>query len=71
MESGLDTPELRSRTISITDRREAIRTAIMLASPGDVVLIAGKGHETYQEICGVKHHFDDREIVREVFEKQN
>ena len=71
MESGLDTPELRSRTISITDRREAIRTAIMLASPGGVVLIAGKGHETYQEICGVKHHFDDREIVREVFEKQN
>lgn len=67
MAAGLDTAELRDRTISITDRREAIRTAIMLAKPGDVVLIAGKGHENYQEIKGVKHHFDDREVVAEVF----
>lgn len=67
MEAGLDTDELRAKTVSITDRREAIRTAIMLANPGDVVLIAGKGHETYQEINGVKHHFDDREVVAEAF----
>lgn len=67
MEAGLDTDELRSKTVSIIDRREAIRTAIMLAKPGDVVLIAGKGHETYQEINGVKHHFDDREVVAEAF----
>lgn len=67
MEQGLDTDELRAKALSITDRREAIRTAIMLAQPGDVVLIAGKGHETYQEINGVKHHFDDREVVAEAF----
>ena len=54
--------------ISITDRREAIRTACMMAEKGDVVLVAGKGHETYQEINGVKHHFDDREEVRRAFE---
>ncbi|PKP35703.1 MAG: UDP-N-acetylmuramoyl-L-alanyl-D-glutamate--2,6-diaminopimelate ligase, partial [Bacteroidetes bacterium HGW-Bacteroidetes-15] len=53
--------------LTITDRREAIRTACLLASPGDVVLIAGKGHETYQEVKGVKHHFDDREEVAEIF----
>ncbi|MDO4497479.1 MAG: UDP-N-acetylmuramoyl-L-alanyl-D-glutamate--2,6-diaminopimelate ligase, partial [Bacteroidales bacterium] len=47
------------------DRREAIRTAILLAQPGDVVLVAGKGHEDYQIIQGVKHHFDDHEVVRE------
>ncbi len=71
MEAGLDTPELKAKTLSITDRREAIRTAIMLASKGDVVLIAGKGHENYQEIKGVKHHFDDREVVSEVFASMN
>lgn len=62
MEQGL-TADDRRRTLSITDRREAIRTAVRLAQPGDVVLIAGKGHEDYQEIQGVKHHFDDREEV--------
>lgn len=67
MATGLDTEELRARTLSITDRREAIRAAIMMAAPGDVVLIAGKGHENYQEIHGVKHHFDDCEVVAEVF----
>ena len=67
MEAGLDS-EARPRTLSIVDRREAIRTAAALAQPGDVVLIAGKGHEDYQEICGVKHHFDDRETVLEIFE---
>ena len=63
MEEGLDA-EARSRTLHITDRRQAIRTAVALASPGSVVLIAGKGHEDYQEIKGVKHHFDDREEVK-------
>ena len=66
MEQGLD-DDMRRRTVSIADRREAIRTALMLAGKGDVVLIAGKGHEDYQEIKGVKHHFDDREIVAEYF----
>ncbi len=65
MEAGLDV-EGRKKTLSIVDRREAIRTAAALASSGDVILIAGKGHEDYQEINGVKHHFDDREGVKEV-----
>jgi UDP-N-acetylmuramoyl-L-alanyl-D-glutamate--2,6-diaminopimelate ligase len=60
MEKGI-TPDLKQKTLRISDRREAIRTAVMLASPGDVILVAGKGHETYQEIMGVKHHFDDKE----------
>lgn len=67
MLSGISSPEDRSKVISIVDRREAIRTACMMAQPGDVILIAGKGHEDYQEIKGVKHHFDDHEIVREAF----
>ena len=54
------------KPISITDRREAIKTACMLAQPGDVILVAGKGHENYQEIKGVKHHFDDKEILNEI-----
>ena len=53
------------KTVAIADRREAIRTACMMAQKGDVILIAGKGHEDYQEIRGVKHHFDDKEVVRE------
>ncbi len=65
MEEGLDA-EARTRTLSIADRREAIRTAAALAQPTDVILIAGKGHEDYQEIKGVKHHFDDREVVKEI-----
>ncbi len=68
MEAGLD-ENLKRSVLSICDRREAIRTAVMLARAGDVVLIAGKGHETYQEIHGVKHHFDDREVVKEIFDK--
>jgi UDP-N-acetylmuramoyl-L-alanyl-D-glutamate--2,6-diaminopimelate ligase len=63
MEAGI-TPDLKSRTLRIADRRAAIKTAVMLANPGDVILIAGKGHETYQEIMGVKHHFDDREELK-------
>lgn len=62
MKAGLSTEAL-SRSLAITDRAEAIRTATMLAQRGDFVLIAGKGHETYQEVNGVRHHFDDREIV--------
>ncbi len=66
MEAGLP-DESRPATLTITDRRQAIRTACQLAQPGDVVLVAGKGHEDYQEIQGVKHHFDDREQLLEVF----
>lgn len=68
MQAGLS-PEQLAAALSIVDRHEAIVKAITLAQPGDVVLIAGKGHETYQEIKGVKHHFDDREVVREAFSK--
>jgi UDP-N-acetylmuramoyl-L-alanyl-D-glutamate--2,6-diaminopimelate ligase len=66
MLEGLDAKQMR-KVVSIVDRREAIRTACMMAQKGDVVLIAGKGHEDYQEIQGVKHHFDDHEVVREAF----
>ena len=67
MLAGLDAKQMK-KVLSITDRREAIRTACMMAEKGDVILIAGKGHEDYQEIKGVKHHFDDKEVVREIFE---
>ena len=62
MKEGLTPAELRA-TLCITDRREAIRAAIHAAKPGSVVLVAGKGHEPYQEVAGVRHHFDDREEV--------
>ena len=64
MLAGLDRQQMK-KVLSIVDRREAIRTACMMAQKGDVILIAGKGHEDYQEIKGVKHHFDDKEVVRE------
>ncbi|MGZ8553694.1 MAG: glutamate ligase domain-containing protein, partial [Chitinophagaceae bacterium] len=67
MEEGLPAAAKR-KYISIADRREAIKTAISLANPEDIILIAGKGHEKYQEIKGVKNHFDDKEVIREVFE---
>ena len=57
----------QKKVLCLTDRREAIRTACMMASKGDVILVAGKGHEDYQEINGVKHHFDDHEVLREIF----
>ncbi|MBR6446650.1 MAG: UDP-N-acetylmuramoyl-L-alanyl-D-glutamate--2,6-diaminopimelate ligase, partial [Prevotella sp.] len=63
MLAGLDSKQMK-KVLSIVDRREAIRTACMMAEKGDVILIAGKGHEDYQEIQGVKHHFDDKEVVR-------
>jgi UDP-N-acetylmuramoyl-L-alanyl-D-glutamate--2,6-diaminopimelate ligase len=66
MLAGL-TEKQRQKVLTIADRREAIRTACMLAQPGDAILVAGKGHEDYQIIKGVKHHFDDHEIIREAF----
>jgi UDP-N-acetylmuramoyl-L-alanyl-D-glutamate--2,6-diaminopimelate ligase len=66
MEAGI-TPDLKRRTLRIADRREAIKAAVMLAKKGDVILIAGKGHETYQDVMGVKHHFDDREELKKAF----
>jgi UDP-N-acetylmuramoyl-L-alanyl-D-glutamate--2,6-diaminopimelate ligase len=66
MEKGL-LPEMRRKVLRITDRREAIKTAVMLAEKGDVILVAGKGHETYQDVMGVKHHFDDREELKNAF----
>ena len=69
MAAGLEARDA-ARTLRITDRHEAIRTAAQFAGSGDVVLIAGKGHETYQEIEGVKHHFDDREEVEKIFETE-
>ena len=59
--------EQRKKTIAIVDRREAIRTACAFAQKGDVVVVAGKGHENYQEVQGVKHHFDDKEVINEIF----
>ena len=69
MLEGLDA-EQRRKTLAIVDRREAIRAATQFAQPGDVVLIAGKGHEDYQEIEGVKHHFDDKEEVEKLFAEE-
>ena len=69
MLAGL-TPQQRRKVLSVVDRREAIRTACLMASKGDVILVAGKGHEDYQEICGVKHHFDDREELLKLFATQ-
>ncbi len=67
MLAGLDKQQMK-KVVSIVDRKEAIRTACMMAEKGDVILIAGKGHEDYQEIKGVKHHFDDKEVVKEIFQ---
>ena len=69
MAAGLNASDME-RTICITDRAQAIKTATMLAKKGDVILVAGKGHEDYQEVKGVKHHFDDREKLREIFATQ-
>ena len=65
MLAGLNDHQKR-KALTIVDRKEAIRTACMLAGKGDVVLVAGKGHEDYQEVKGVKHHFDDKEVVKEI-----
>lgn len=68
MQAGVGPSEIR-KTLTIEDRREAIKTAVMLSKKGDIILIAGKGHEDYQEIKGVKHHFDDAEVVTEILEQ--
>ena len=66
MVAGLNKDEMK-KVITITDRKEAIKTACMMAQKGDVILVAGKGHENYQEIKGVKHHFDDKEVLQKIF----
>jgi UDP-N-acetylmuramoyl-L-alanyl-D-glutamate--2,6-diaminopimelate ligase len=58
----------KKKVLAIVDRREAIKTAVSLANPSDIVLIAGKGHEKYQEISGVKYDFDDKQVLKETFE---
>ena len=63
MEAGVATENL-NKTLSIADRKQAIKTASQLAQPNDIILIAGKGHENYQEINGIKHHFDDMEMIK-------
>jgi UDP-N-acetylmuramoyl-L-alanyl-D-glutamate--2,6-diaminopimelate ligase len=70
MEEGVD-PAFKRYTLSIIDRREAIKTACMLAKPGDIVVVAGKGHEKYQEVNGVKNHFDDMEELGAIFKEMN
>jgi UDP-N-acetylmuramoyl-L-alanyl-D-glutamate--2,6-diaminopimelate ligase len=66
MEAGVE-PQYKNKVVTIESRRDAIKTAAMLAQPGDIILIAGKGHENYQEINGVKHHFDDKEEIKNCF----
>jgi UDP-N-acetylmuramoyl-L-alanyl-D-glutamate--2,6-diaminopimelate ligase len=66
MKAGVDALNYK-KVLSITDRREAIHTACALSKPGDIILVAGKGHETYQEINGVKYPFDDKQIISELF----
>ncbi|OGS80873.1 MAG: UDP-N-acetylmuramoyl-L-alanyl-D-glutamate--2,6-diaminopimelate ligase [Flavobacteria bacterium RIFCSPLOWO2_12_FULL_31_7] len=68
MEAGVEGQNFK-KTISILDRKQAIKTACQMANPGDIILIAGKGHETYQEINGVRHHFDDMETVQELLKQ--
>ena len=70
MEKGVE-PQNYKKMLRITDRKQAIKTACQLAQPNDIVLIAGKGHETYQEINGVRHHFDDMEIIKEILDQLN
>ena len=70
MEKGVE-PQNFKKTISILDRKQAIKTACQLANPNDIILIAGKGHETYQEINGVRHDFDDLQIVTELLKQLN
>ena len=69
MLAGLDSKQMK-KVISIVDRKEAIRTACMIAQKGDIILVAGKGHEDYQDVKGVKHHFDDKEIISNIFKEQ-
>ncbi|MEP6929412.1 MAG: cyanophycin synthetase, partial [Flavobacterium sp.] len=70
MEKGVE-PYNYKKVLRITDRKQAIKTACQLAQPNDIILIAGKGHETYQEINGVRHHFDDMETIKEILDQLN
>ena len=70
MEAGV-APQNFKKSLAITDRKQAIKTACQLAQPNDIILIAGKGHETYQEIKGVRHDFDDMKTVKEILEQLN
>lgn len=70
MEKGVE-PQNHRKTLTVLDRKQAIKAACQLAKPNDIILIAGKGHETYQEIKGVRHHFDDMETVKELLEERN
>jgi UDP-N-acetylmuramoyl-L-alanyl-D-glutamate--2,6-diaminopimelate ligase len=70
MEAGVE-PQNYKKTLSIEDRKQAIKTACQLANANDIILIAGKGHENYQEVNGIKHHFDDMETVKEILEQLN
>ena len=70
MERGIAPHEMR-KTLSIADRKEAIKTAVSLAQPGDIILVAGKGHEKYQEVKGVRTPFDDKKILDEFFQLMN
>ncbi|KIQ22621.1 UDP-N-acetylmuramoylalanyl-D-glutamate--2,6-diaminopimelate ligase [Flavobacterium sp. MEB061] len=70
MEKGVE-PQNYKKMLRITDRKQAIKTACQLAQPNDIILIAGKGHETYQEINGVRHHFDDMETIKEILDQLN
>jgi UDP-N-acetylmuramoyl-L-alanyl-D-glutamate--2,6-diaminopimelate ligase len=67
IEAGLNSAAKR-KYVTIADRKNAIKTAVNMANPEDIILIAGKGHEKYQEIKGVKHHFDDKEVLLEMFQ---
>lgn len=69
MLAGLNATQMK-KVLTIVDRKEAIRTACMLANKGDVILVAGKGHEDYQEIKGIKHHFDDKEVLHDIFDAE-
>ena len=67
--AGIDPPK-KNKTMAITNRKEAIKTAFNLANPGDLILVAGKGHEKYQEIMRIKHPFDDKKVIMELFEME-
>ena len=70
MEKGVE-PQNFKKTVSVLDRKQAIKMACQLANANDIILIAGKGHETYQEINGVRHNFDDMQIVKELLNQLN
>ena len=70
MRSGVELHHAK-KVLVIVNRLEAIKTACALASSGDIILVAGKGHENYQEINGIKHHFDDKEVLQQIFGIEN